>query len=140
MIKVRYGVFETNSSSVHSSSVHSLIMCGSDEYYEFVNNKLLYYRWKDKFISVKEALDNLYKEVRDEDEFMEDFDLPRGFSRDELDKIPLEELGPYLNNYAGILSSDYMHSGNFDYETFDNDYTTPGGETVHAFGYYGQDY
>lgn len=132
MIKIRYGVFETN-----SSSVHSLVMCESDEYYEFMNNKLLYYRWGDKFISVKEALNWLYEEIRDENEFMEDFDLPRGFSRDELDKIPLEKLGAYLNDFAGILSSDYMFSNDFEYETFDNDYTTPNGDVIHAFGYYG---
>ena len=134
MIKVRYGVFESN-----SSSVHSLIMCGSNEYYEFMNNKLLYYRWEDRFISNKEALDKLYKEVKDEDEFMEDFNLPYGFSRDELDKIPLEYLGAYLNNFAGILSSDYMFGYDFEYETFDNDYTTSNGEVVHAFGYYSHD-
>ena len=34
---------------------------------------------------------------------------------------------------------DFFDKYNYDYETFNTSYTTPNGETVRAFGYYGFD-
>lgn len=135
MFKIRYGVFETN-----SSSVHSLIMCSDDEYKRFMNNELFYSRWSDAFISRKEALDKLYAEVRADEIFRNVFDLPEGFSRAKIDAIPIEELGTYLYEEVYILTSDYLFNGSdFEYETYNDEYTTANGEVIHAFGYYGHD-
>ena len=135
MFKIRYCVFETN-----SSSVHSLIMCNDDEYKRFMNNELFYSRWSDKFISRKEALDKLYAEVRADETFRHVFNLPERFSRAKIDSIPIEELGPYLDAEVYILTSDYLfNNGDFEYETYDDEYTTANGEVIHAFGYYGHD-
>ena len=135
MIKIRYGVFETN-----SSSVHSLIMCNDDEYKKFMNNELLYDNWYDEFISREEALDRLYENVKNDSEFIENFNLSCGFSRETLNEIPINDLGSSLIDY-GILVSDYIFNSNdFEYETYNDTYTTSNSEVVHAFGYYGLDY
>ena len=136
MIKIRYGVFETN-----SSSVHSLIMCNDDEYKHFMNNELFYDKWTDSFISREEALERLYVQVRKDEDLRRELELPERFSRAEIDSIPLGELGHYLNDEVGILTSDYLfYSSDFEYETYDDEYKTVSGEVIHAFGYYGNGY
>lgn len=91
--QIRQGVFETN-----SSSVHSLTMCSKEEYERWENGELLFDRWGHKFIDVNshEVDEDCYTEKR--------------------------------------------YWDNTDYETFYEEYTTPSGETVVAFGYYGADY
>ena len=76
MIKIRYGVFETN-----SSSVHSLIMCSDNEYQKFVDNELLYDYWNDCFITYNEALDRLYENVKFDTDFKYHFNLSDDFSK-----------------------------------------------------------
>lgn len=51
MLQIRQGVFETN-----SSSVHSLVMCTGKEMEEWMNGKLFFDRWKDKFVPATESL------------------------------------------------------------------------------------
>ena len=132
MIKIRYGVFETN-----SSSVHSLIMCSNNEYQKFVDNELLYDYWNDCFITYNEALDRLYENVKFSKDFKYHFDLPDDFSRDKLNDFPLDELAYYLASEAGIYTCDYFFT-ELDYETDADTYRTIHGEVVHAFGYYGR--
>ena len=50
-IQVRRGVFETN-----SSSVHSLVMCSDDDYNKWKKCELLYSKWDDRFYTLEEAL------------------------------------------------------------------------------------
>lgn len=133
MIKIRYGVFETN-----SSSVHSLIMCSDNEYQKFVDNELFYDYWNDCFITYNEALDKLYENVKFSGEFKYHFDLSDDFSRDKLNDFPLDELAYYLASEAGIYTCDYFFN-ELDYETYGDTYRTIHGEVVHAFGYYGHD-
>ena len=52
--QIRRGVFETN-----SSSVHSLTMCSSDEYEKWEIGELLYWEDEDKFVSREEAIKEL---------------------------------------------------------------------------------
>lgn len=133
MIKIRYGVFETN-----SSSVHSLIMCGDNEYQKFVDNELLYDRWNDCLISYNEALDRLYESVRFNKGFKYHFDLSDDFSRDKLNDFSLDELAYYLAFEVGIYTCKYFFT-ELDYYTYEDTYRTIHGEVVHAFGYYGHD-
>lgn len=93
--QVRRGVFETN-----SSSVHSITMCTSDEYDKWVNGELLWDYWNDKLIK---------PEDRDPDE--ED------------------------DNY--YTYDDFYEK--IEYETYEENFTTPKGEKIVAFGYYGHD-
>lgn len=47
--QVRRGLFETN-----SSSVHTLVMCSSEDYEKWKNGELLFDRWDDKFVESNE--------------------------------------------------------------------------------------
>lgn len=50
-IQIRSGVFETN-----SSSVHTITMCKSDDFEDWVNNKKLYHEGINKFLPIDEAI------------------------------------------------------------------------------------
>lgn len=94
--QVRRGVFETN-----SSSVHSITMCSESDFDRWVNGELLYDRWYYCLV--------------------------------EKDKVEQDEENQYLT-YDQFNDWDYI-----EYETFHESYTTPNGEKVIAFGYYGHD-
>lgn len=108
--QVRLGVFETN-----SSMTHALTMCTDSEYRKWQNDEVYWRKWSDDFITVEEA-----KEEFKLDSYCTDFDEYR---RDE-GLLTCDEFDDY----------DYM-----PFETFDETYTTPSGELIHAFGYYGHD-
>lgn len=130
MIKIRYGVFETN-----SSSVHSLVMCSENEYNDFIHDKLLYNALLHKFITKKEALDKLFDRLKDNFSFQYHFGK---LSRKDLDNIPLDEIQDYLAEECNIFTSEYYFS-ELEFETFEEKYITNSGETIYAFGYYGHD-
>ena len=97
---IRRGIFETN-----SSSVHSLTMCSDDEYSKWRNGEVYYDRWRCKFVDKSEEIES-----------------------------DREKKGTYSGYLTYEEFNDYEY---LDYETFDDEYTTESGETVHAFGYYG---
>lgn len=119
MIKVRKNTFETN-----SSSTHSITMCTSSQYDQWKNGELYWSRWSDCFVTRVEVEEKMAKD-RDayfaryphcsEEEFLEDF----------------------LNDEGYYTFNDYCEK--LDYETFHDEFTTPSGEIVIAFGYYGYD-
>lgn len=115
--QIRRGVFETN-----SSSVHSLVMCSDDDYNKWKKGELLYSTWDASFYTLEEALKEALKE--DGYENTENIDL----------NMLSEDFKHRFLDYERFNSWDYMN-----YETFDQTYTTPGGEIVHGFGYYGHD-
>lgn len=96
MRQVRRGVFETN-----SSSVHSITMCMKSDYDKWVNGELYWNRWSDGFVS-KETVDKA--------------------------------------DYTGSYYSYERYCDEIEFEEFYDEITTPNGETVIAFGYYGNDY
>lgn len=53
---IRQGVFETN-----SSSVHSLTMCSDDEWQKWENSELVYTIWDEKLVTKEESEKNRYK-------------------------------------------------------------------------------
>lgn len=119
MIKVRKGTFETN-----SSSTHSITMCTKSEYDQWKNGEIYWYRWGDRFVSKAEVEEKMAKAREDyfasyprcsEEDFLQDF---------------IDEEGYYT-------FTDYCEK--LDYETFHDEFTTPSGEVVIAFGYYGYD-
>ena len=96
---IRRGIFETN-----SSSVHSITMCSDDEYSKWKNGEVYYDRYNKTLVESNEEIER----EREED--------------------------------TRYLTYDEFHDWDYiEYETFSDIYTTPSGETVHAFGYYGYD-
>ena len=98
--QIRRGVFETN-----SSSVHSLTMCMESDFNKWVAGELVWSRWEDELVPITD-------------------EIKKSMEEDEREYLTYEQFNDY----------DYI-----DYETFEDSYTTPNGETVKSFGYYGHD-
>ena len=98
--QIRRGVFETN-----SSSVHSLTMCMESDFNKWVAGELVWSRWGDELVPITD-------------------EIKKSMEEDEREYLTYEQFNDY----------DYI-----DYETFEDSYTTPNGETVKSFGYYGED-
>lgn len=116
MIQVRQGVFETN-----SSSTHSITMCMKSEYELWQKGCVFYDGWNEGFISKEDALQRLRENAG--------IETPEKLSDEELWEALRDEEIYTFDNYG----SDYL-------EQFTETFTTPGGETVIAFGQYGNDY
>ena len=98
--QIRRGVFETN-----SSSVHSLTMCTSSDYDKWKNGELVWSRWDDELVPITD-------------------EIKKSMDNDEREFLTYDQCDDY----------DYM-----EYETYSESFTTPSGETVYGFGYYGHD-
>ena len=125
MIQIRPKVFETN-----SSSVHSLIMCTGDEYERLTEEELLIV--VDPFGSSSEYADQTFvtpdqaRDIAAKDKY---------YTGQDPYKLSIGEL---LESYGHIKTlEDYCDTEWF--EGFEESYTTPSGEKVVAFGYYGHD-
>ena len=122
MKTIRKNTFETN-----SSSTHSITMCMESDYEKWKNGEMYWHRWNDELVSKEEV----------EEEFLKE---NTGVSKEDPDfKDKLEE---YLNDddktyytYEEFNDYDYI-----EYETYVDKYNTPNGDTVVAFGYYGENY
>lgn len=125
MFKIRQNVYETNSSSTHSISI-----CTLDEFAKFKNGEVYFNGyWRSANTPVEGklfvTLDEILASV-DEDEAKEIREAIE--NEDDLDDV-LHDIGfQSYNNFGG------------EYEYYEKDYTTSGGEHIVAFGYYGQDY
>jgi hypothetical protein len=116
-IKARFGTFETN-----SSSTHSIVMCTKEEFEKFKNDELFLDQWHDKLLTHDEAVAKVLKDGY--------------YTQEELDNMSPEEIVENAFNDSEIYTFETYGS---DYEGFHTEYTTPNGETVVAFGYYGYD-
>lgn len=141
MIKVRYGCFETN-----SSSVHSLIIANEEEYKQLLNGEL--FMDYNSFISKNEAIEILLNYIANEprsEEWIREFcENEIGLDDVRLTKelfaaLPTNELNAILNEFCGGIKSyeDYMN--NEYLESYHEDYTSAHGDKIHIFGVYGRD-
>lgn len=116
-IQIRRGIFETN-----SSSTHSITMCTKDDYTKWKNGELIYDSIKEKLISISDEKYQNWKNNKDEEENeeYEDDDY------DDKDYMTFDEFFDYC---------DYC-----TFESFEEDYISPSGDHIIAFGYYGNSY
>lgn len=123
MIKVRSGVFETN-----SSSTHTITMCSDDTYNKWMQNKL--YFDLDNEVLVDE--ETMFKEIADV------------YGQDAVDELKAFRVESEENFLGGIAEYSYYTRSSLinshTYEHFHDKFVTPGGEIVHSFGWYGSDY
>lgn len=116
MLNIRFGAFETN-----SSSVHSLIMCSAEEYEKLEDGELYVDSWNDEVITASEAANKV------------------GYSLSALLEMPDDEAESLLQD-EGIYTLDgYREYYGYEYETYGERHKLPSGEEVFAFGYYGHD-
>jgi hypothetical protein len=122
--QIRSGVFETN-----SSSTHSLTMMMKSDYEKWHNDKLYLYNgsgWGWDFS--KPVTNNLY--TKDEAvRFVKSNRYYKNVEDDEIDYEAFRDCGFISWDDEG---SDYL-------EGFYEEFTTPSGETIVAFGEYGYD-
>lgn len=114
--QIRRGVFETN-----SSSVHSLTMCSREEYNKWENGEILFWKWQDKF----DTREQIIKELKTKS-WCSNVDWN---NEDEVNDVFSDE---------GIQTCEEFFD-DCDLETFHQSYITPNGDEVVAFGYYGYD-
>lgn len=128
MIQVRHGVFETN-----SSSTHSMTMCMLSEFEEWQKGNVYFNnywfssnsRFADKtFVTKEEAIDIIEK-ARYGGGYDHNFDA---LLHDEVDDYLAKEYGFYTYDNYGTYT---------DLEYFEDEITTPHGDTVVAFGVFG---
>ena len=120
--QIRRGVFETN-----SSSVHSLTMCSGEEYDKWKNGEVLYWREEDKFGTREEIIEEMKvaKWWDGSPKFL-------GVNWEDEDVV-----ADVFSDYEVETYEEYFDNEWF--ETYVEYHTTPNGEQVVAFGYYGHD-
>ena len=146
---IRRGTFETN-----SSSTHSITMCNESDFDKWKNGELYYCNDDGKFYNdeersrlIKEHIiynkakyDNgnyTYKDVTVDYKY-----LNKLYTEENLAEITEEEIQDYIENdfeYYELPLTYGEWDEYFEYEKYEDSYTTPNGETVVAFGYYGMD-
>ena len=110
-IQVRKGLFETN-----SSSVHSIVMCSDSDFEKWKNGESIYSIEDGCLVSIEDKDYLEWKKLTDEEK-EEEWSMYNYLTYDQ-----------FFNDYDAM-----------EYETFKTSYDTPKGETVVAFGYYGHD-
>lgn len=118
VIKIRRGVFETN-----SSSTHSITMCTNEEYQKFLKGELYISECNDKLLSLEQI--------------KEDFEQANKEWKENHENDLYENIEQYMDcecikSYVDWEEDDYL-------ESYISNYTTPNGEEIIAFGKYGYD-
>lgn len=148
MFNIRTNVFETN-----SSSTHTLVLCDKDEYTEWITGKKLYNLYHDEphMWRVFDKEKNMYVEtekgvpptfVTEEEATYYDSNYP--YPKAEVDCWKGDELEYITQNgeyypRKFLTFKEYIDIIGDEYYTFEDLYTTPNGEEVIAFGYFGYD-
>lgn len=120
--QIRRGVFETN-----SSSVHSITMCSGKDYEKWENGEVLFWEDKNKFSTKEEIIEEM-KTMTWYDGSLR-YPNTNWDDEDEVDEIFSDERIKTCEDY---FDDEY-------FETYEKTYITPDGEKVVAFGYYGHD-
>lgn len=129
MKQVRSNTFETN-----SSSTHSICMCTKDQYDSWASDwdnlkadSVLYQNYEEKLVTVEEAV----KYVSRYHDYVNLSDVLDAHS------IKHDDAVDYMREDGFMTCDDY--DDDTDNESYYDEFVTPGGETVVAFGSYGWD-
>lgn len=158
MIRVRQNTFETN-----SSSTHSITMCMESDYMKWKNGEL-FLTSDGKFVT-EEGKNSIIRRKTFENKLDIDYGnktityenkvIPYTDWQDRRDKVDAlctpenlakiteDDINEYLEACSydiGVLSYESYWDKTDEYETYKEDFTTPNGEKVVAFVYYGNDY
>lgn len=116
---IRRGVFETN-----SSSVHSLTLCKTSDFDKWKSGEMLYSLYSDEFVPTKDVESS---KIVSPEMFNDDND---------------EDWRDYVDAGGRYISYDTFiqyYEDECTYETFEKS-SVIDGEKVTAFGYYGENY
>ena len=118
MIKIRKGVFETN-----SSSTHSMIICSKEDYEALEAGKLFIKLWSERLITYEDAIKELREYVDDDCK---------------IDELAEDKIAELLYEHDIAESLDRFYDDEY-LESFSEDYETPHGDKIVVFGKYGRD-
>ena len=108
-IQIRRGVFETN-----SSSVHSMTMCKSDEWADWLAGKTMYMPKERKFLPVKEAEEyNCELAEKEGTDFSDPYDVywyPFYLSYENYEKFICDNYDTFRDEKDGIVAFGYYGS------------------------------
>ena len=122
--QIRRSVFETN-----SSSTHSLTMMMKSDYKRWEDENLYLFHGCTYGWDFNKPVNNTLYTREEAIEFIKNSRYYDGSSNDEIDDV-------YLREFDFISFDD---EGNEYLESFYEEFTTPSGETIVAFGEYGYD-
>ena len=134
MIQIRHNTFETN-----SSSTHSITMCLKSEYREWRKDKLYFVDYCSvgkQFVTWDELIDLIKKPLSPINMDIDDVETLEADHKSGKQELVDNMLADY-DIFTYSTWCDYKHP---DLERFSSIYTTPKGEEICAFGYYGEDY
>lgn len=134
MIQIRYGIFETN-----SSSTHSLYFANDKEWNEFYNGQTLLNVCNGNFISWEDAIKDVI-EAEKENVYNPPFwneDEKKQYSEEEFRALSQEEQYKGWLRYYDYRTYDDM---GIEREFYKEEYTTEHGDHIHVFGEFGHDY
>lgn len=116
--QIRFGVFETN-----SSSTHSLCICTKEEYDKWIEGEYIFDYYNNKLIKKPEGWDEAVEKY---DDAIEDEEGVEWTGSEEYDR---EDLKTYDEWYE----DEYL-------KTYEEKYTSPSGDEIVIFGKYGYNY
>ena len=128
--QIRQHLFETN-----SSNVHSLTMCMASDYEKWVNGEVL---MKDgQFLEKDKAILENVEEIRKYEDGVTEEQIQDYING----KCELTDIVDLYNlyDYWKTVDEDNRSIEDCYYDTFEDIFTTPSGEKIVAFGYYGRD-
>lgn len=130
-VQIRRGVFETN-----SSSVHSLTMCMKSDYDKWTSKDLfLYTGYGFGYAEEKKPINSHFYTKEQVIDFMQSNEYTdKNMNWDDEDEVM-----DYFHENEWYDFDYYVNHYLCEYEQFEEEYNTPNGETVVAFGYYGHD-
>lgn len=161
METIRYGTFETN-----SSSTHSITMCMEDEFEKWKKSDLYYLISEERFLN-KEEKDIYLKRMFLKDKMEIDYNnktislygivtsyenytdrehkMEELITSKDIETIDQEEFKNFIDNFDDYTEKplayrEYLNNVGENYDTYTNVFTTPSGEKVVSFGYYGNDW
>lgn len=136
MKQIRRGVFETN-----SSSVHTLTICTENDYNKWVSGELMLDTYNDKLIEINTTISDEQKEHA-----KNNYDNSKGQFWKSWEQLSEEEIeawyAKYMSDFHDFDEYRYQTYEQFlygDLETYTQHYTSPSGDKLIAFGYYGYD-
>ena len=134
MYSIRRNVFETN-----SSSTHSLTMCNKTDYDKWLKGEI----WLNRFTSYYREKYNCFTTFVDRNKALELYKI--AVNENDFDFKEAETSGNLLSFIDAVFEDDLVSIDKYNeyaenFEEFEEMYTAENGETVIAFGYYGQDY
>lgn len=123
MFNVRQDVFETN-----SSSTHSMTMCMESDFLKWKNGDVVFNRMDEEFLTLDDAFERIIQDG----------------GADSVERMKVNKINDWDAFVEELAEWDWYTYRSFrtelSYEHFSDSYTTPNGEKVYAFGYYGSDY